>query len=403
MLNHLFICFFFFVSVATNIDTQREKSVSASRSCCVEFLQPSDEGSDESNAETTAEDVEIHPSDSPYSPPFLEKETPLIEETRDTLSPAQHPGGCFREDEIERDDAREQRALEKPEEGSGNGAADQNHEQDVRICRTNSDIWSEFEDLVCEVIEDEEKEQREAAAAAQAHEDGEEQTELDKDVTNTTEVREEEEEPQEANAGKLTTSEEKDTFHQEPEHKHRGGVDGDKEEADTQRDEHTTPPQVHKRPPAVTSHLKDLKENDHCETYSPRGIGRQLVVSKQLKVHQAKAVPVVPPKPQYCRITALTLRQQQQQRDRGDVSPRVPAERAQRAGEPARDGDKDGDGERPALLRESRRDGVEGAARDTKGNSPVSMCFDEAVAIATMRREKERVREGEAEGDGLGK
>lgn len=377
----------------------------------MEFLQPSNEDSDESDAEATAEDVkeaaEFHPSDSPYSPPFLEKETPLIEETRDALSPAQHPGGCFREDETERNDACEQCALEKPEEGSGNEAADQNHEQDVRVCRTNSDIWSEFEDLVCEVIEDEEKEQREAAAAAQADEDGEEKTELDKAVTNKTEAREEEEEPQETNAGKPTeeetTSEEKDTFHQELEHKHREGVDGDQEEADTQRDEHTTPPQVHKRPPAVTSDPKDSKENDNCETYIPRGVGRKLVVSKQLKVHQVKAVPVVPPKPQYCRITALTLRQQQQQRDRRDVSLRVPAEQAQRAGEPARDGDRDKDGERPALLRESRRDEVEGATRDTKRNSPLSMCFDEAVAIATMKREKERVREGEAEGDELGK
>ncbi|XP_037537835.1 rho GTPase-activating protein 30 [Nematolebias whitei] len=397
-------------SVATSIGTQSEKSVSASRSCCVEFLQPSNEDSDESNAETTAEDVkeaaEIHPSDSPHSPPFLEKETPLTEESRDTLSPAQHTEGCFREDETGRDDACEQCVLEKPEEGSSERAADQNHEQDVRICRTNSDIWSEFEDVVCEVIEDEEKEQREAAAAAQADKDGEEKTELEA-VANKTEVREDEEEPQETNAGKLTeeetTTEEKDTFHQELEHKHREGVDRDKEEVDTQRDECTTPPQVHKWSPAVTSDLKDLKENDNCDTYSPAGIGRKLVVSKQLKVHQVKAVPVVPPKPQYCRITALTLRQQQQQRDRRDTSLRVPAEQAQRAGEPARDGDKDGDGERPALLRESRREGVEGATRDTRRNSPLSMCFDEAVAIATMRREKERIREGEAEGDGLGK
>ncbi|KAG5285639.1 hypothetical protein AALO_G00005710 [Alosa alosa] len=48
-----------------------------------------------------------------------------------------------------------------------------------------------------------------------------------------------------------------------------------------------------------------------------QGLGRTLVVSKQVPVrmHQAKAVPVVPPKPQQSRLTALGLRQQMQSRD----------------------------------------------------------------------------------------
>lgn len=357
----------------------------------MEFLQLSSADGDESNTGTTTEDVkeaaDIHPSDSPYSPLFLERE-------RDTLSPAQLPGGCSGEDKTDRDELCEQSALEKPEEGSGEGAADKNHEQDVEICGTISDVWSELEDVVCEVIEDEEKEKREADVVK----DGEEKT--DQSGTSKAGVGDEEEEPQETSAGKLReeeqTTREKHTFHQDLEQKHREGEDGDKEEADTPRDGHTTRPQADRRPPAVTSDL--LKDNDKCENKSPGGVGRQLV-SKQPKVHQVKAVPVVPPKPQYCRITALTLRQQQQRRDGRDVSLRDPAEQAQRAGEP----NGDGDGERTALPKERRRDGAEGTARDARRNSPLSMCFDEAVAIATLRREKERVREGEAEGGGLGK
>ncbi|XP_062384872.1 apoptotic chromatin condensation inducer in the nucleus [Sardina pilchardus] len=48
-----------------------------------------------------------------------------------------------------------------------------------------------------------------------------------------------------------------------------------------------------------------------------QGVGRTLVVSKQapVRTHQAKSVPVVPPKPQQSRLTALGLRQQMQSRD----------------------------------------------------------------------------------------
>ncbi|XP_017266337.1 rho GTPase-activating protein 30 isoform X2 [Kryptolebias marmoratus] len=413
---------------ATITDGQSVKSMTseAPTSCCVEFLQPSNEDKDESNTETKAEDVkeaaEIPSSDSPCSPCASQKETLLIEESGDTLSPAQHPGGCFRENETETDDACEESALEEPKERSGGGAADENHEQDVRTCRTNSDIWSELEDVVCEVIEDEENEQREAAAAAAAQADvvpdekeqttdvTGENTESDKAETNKTDVREEEEESQETNAGKLTEKEkqnpEKNTFNQELEQNNRE-VDPEKEEDDTQRDESRTQPQVDKQPQVITADVKELKENNKGENNSLEGVGRKLVVSKQPKVYQVKAVPVVPPKPQHCKITALTLRQQQQQRERRDNLLRAPAEQEQRAGEPARDGDGDGEAvdrkERPALLRERRRDGVECATRDPRRNSPLSMCFDEAVAKATLRREKERVREGEAEGEGLGK
>uniref|UniRef100_A0AAQ4PMJ7 Si:dkeyp-68b7.12 n=1 Tax=Gasterosteus aculeatus aculeatus TaxID=481459 RepID=A0AAQ4PMJ7_GASAC len=106
------------------------------------------------------------------------------------------------------------------------------------------------------------------------------------------------------------------------------------------------------------------------------GVGRKLVISKHPKVYQAKAVPVVPPKPQHCKITAMSLRQQQQQQQqhgetRGENTARVAAEWEKVC---AGDGEDEGRGRKESASR----------------NSPLSMCFDEAVAIATMRREKEK-------------
>lgn len=57
-------------------------------------------------------------------------------------------------------------------------------------------------------------------------------------------------------------------------------------------------------------------DNETSESNSSlNAVGRMVVISKHPKVHQVKAVPVVPPKPQHCRITALNLRQQQQQQE----------------------------------------------------------------------------------------
>lgn len=132
----------------------------------------------------------------------------------------------------------------------------------------------------------------------------------------------------------------------------------------------------------------DRKKRQQGSDISQGGVGRMLVHSKSPKFYQAKAVPVVPPKPQHCKITALTLRQQQQQRERrgAENTPKVLTEQ-----------DKVCSGHGGERERERRRDGDEGATRDTNRNSPVSMCFDEAVAIATMRREKEKVCEKEKE------
>ncbi|XP_032421906.1 rho GTPase-activating protein 30 [Xiphophorus hellerii] len=265
-------------------------------------------------------------------------------------------------------------------------------EEDNANSRTNSDIWSEIEDVVCEVIEDEESEQsmREASPEADVEEDGEVEEE---DLMNKTE-----ELSLEPNVEK-PSEEERNELNQEAQHQNIEdpvSEETEKEKEDADRAESRTQPSADKQP-VILSNIRDSKEgsNPANGSGSPGGVGRKLVVSKQPKVYQVKAVPVVPPKPQHCKITALTLRQQQQERERRDNALKE------------RDGDGDGETpekkDRPSMLREKRRDGLDAAVRDAKRNSPLSMCFDEAVAIATLRREKERGREGEADPEGLGK
>lgn len=140
-----------------------------------------------------------------------------------------------------------------------------------------------------------------------------------------------------------------------------------------------------------------------------KAVGKQLVISKHPKVLQVKAVPVVPPKPQHCRITALTLRQQQQeQHQTPSVRDRLDSDRGRETmmkvvthqddvceGEQKKDRDKMGRGKEKPILRGGEREG----GIDGRRNSPLSMCFDEAVAIATMRREKEKENEKEKQRD----
>ncbi|KAK5611953.1 hypothetical protein CRENBAI_005370 [Crenichthys baileyi] len=379
-------------------DSQGEKCLisEASTSSSVELELPSIEGNQETNnlTGTTFEDG-----------------NEVLEESGDaSLLETQYPESCAREDVTKRDDTCEQSALEEPEPDGGEGPIDRkDKEEDNGNSRTNSDIWSELEDVVCEVIEDEESEQseRNAAAEGDVEEDGEAE---DQDVTNKTEAGVEEYELfQTPNVGKPTDEamgEERNEheFNQEVQHHDREEVaseETEKEKEDTDRAKSRTQQSADKQP-VISSDIRDLKEGSKSANGDSNsgGVGRKLVVSKQPKVYQVKAVPVVPPKPQHCKITALTLRQQQQQRDRKDKTLKALAEQE-------RDGEGDSEvaekRERPSMLREKRRDGLEGGARDANRNSPLSMCFDEAVAIATQRREKERGREGEADPEGLGK
>nr|XP_029136612.1 rho GTPase-activating protein 30-like [Labrus bergylta] len=165
----------------------------------------------------------------------------------------------------------------------------------------------------------------------------------------------------------------------------------------------------------VKSGIKAMKDGEKHEGSDgvKGGVGRKLVVSKQPKFYQVKAVPVVPPKPQHCKITALTLKHQQQQRERRDADRgRENTLKVQTegdhvcAGGQKKDGDDESEGEgkkeQPELRggereRERRRDLDESLTRDSNRNSPLSMNFEEAVAIITMKREKEKEDEKEKE------
>ncbi|XP_037644310.1 rho GTPase-activating protein 30 [Sebastes umbrosus] len=323
--------------------------------------------------------------------------------------------------------------------------AEEKHEEKMQGDEKEQDsaraIWVELEDVICEVIEDEESKQAEMKNARErvagegeqvAKVSGEEIVEVDEGETNKTEVREEvveeseetteekltdpeiqqEFEEKEINLPKTSELEEeiqgKPTINDEAQHHDREEVvskeNNDKERADEQR--RMEQPSVDKQLNEVRCDMKEGRKREESEG-SPGGVGRKLVVFKHPRVYQVKAVPVVPPKPQHCKMTAHTLRQQHQQREKRDAdrgrenTPRVPTEQTRVCAGDEGEEDVTGEKEKPTLgggekgERERRRDGEESATRDTNRNSPLSISFDEAVAIATMRREKEKECEKE--------
>ncbi|XP_042283415.1 rho GTPase-activating protein 30 isoform X1 [Thunnus maccoyii] len=343
--------------------------------------------------------------------------------------------------------------YEEPTGGDSEEIADKKHEEKMEengkqqhkaLCKTSCKIWDELEDVICEVIEDEESKQGERKGVRDGVEEGavvedvdqiamvfgEKMAKVEEKVINKTEDKiEVVEEPRETAKEKHKDAEtqqefeEKETYlpkrselGKEIQEKHVGkeeAQDHDREEVehkenndkDKANEQLTFPPSIDKkdkRQKEVKSNIRESKEGWKCEE-SQGGVGRKLVISKQspIKIYQVKAVPVVPPKPQHCKMTALTIRQQQQERERRDAACmlKVPTE-----GEQGKDGDLEHEGKgKKELLRvgekdrERRRDGDEGATRDTARNSPLSLCFDEAVAMVTMRREKEKECEKEKE------
>lgn len=292
-----------------------------------------------------------------------------------------------------------QNISEEPSEEGEEVTTDKNHEErqegdkrlDSTVSRTTSEIWDELEDVICEVIEENEQGERGGVSG------------LGGVVEKISEVRIEVEKESRAGADeKLTeaefvenesysseTGEVEETkqvnleFNDEAQHQREEVASKEPENNDEERpdEQHVTPAS------GVKPDRKESQEGRTCAQgdISPRGLGRKLVVSKSPKVCVVKAVPVVPPKPQHCKITALTLRQQQQQqREKQDTENTLRVLTEQ---------DKAGERDR------RRRDGDEGPARDVNRNSPLSMCFDEAVAIATMRRGKEKVCEKERQRD----
>ncbi|KAM3604843.1 uncharacterized protein V6R79_016957 [Siganus canaliculatus] len=296
---------------------------------------------------------------------------------------------------------------------------------------TGREIWDELEDVICEVIEDEERKMAEMESArrceaeeTEAEEDRvENMVKVEDGSPNETDVRMDVVEGFAEAAGAETDVE----MQQKAEEKDRNLAKGSEQDEAIQRkdavidearlqDREDVPwtEKEKRQSTLVKSDMKEVTEDRKCEESdsSLGGVGRKLVVSKNPKIHQVKAVPVVPPKPQHCKITAMTLRQQQQQRERREADrgrEKFPAEPEKvGAGDPGTDGGDGDEGrgkkEKPVPWggereRERWREGEESAARDASRNSPLSMCFDEAVAMATMRREKEKENEKEWQRD----
>ncbi|KAM9349545.1 uncharacterized protein ABDE67_009274 [Symphorus nematophorus] len=445
-------------SKATEEDAQsdKEQPLTPETHCCAEFPLPSSDGSSTMADVAVKEERKVADDSHGGYPPCrtvslaTETETADVpsEEFRDvSVGATEQPGSCEDRDSDEGEDRKvsketedksqemvleikenDENTCEETTEEGNKVIADIKHEeemqesgteQDSAICRTSDAIWDELEEVICEVIEDEERKQAEKNGVARegdAIEDGkveEEEEQIAKvsgekmveGETNETEVRlemveetteeklAEPEMQQETNLPKKheldDTIQGKHAINDKAQHHGREEVvSKEKQNNDEQR---RTPPSIDNQLKEVRSDMKELKESRKCEESddSRGGVGRKLVVSKRPKVYQVKAVPVVPPKPQHCKITALTLRQQEQERERRENSPKVPTEQDRVwAGEQGKDDGDDGD----------EGDGDESATVwDTSRNSPLSMCFDEAVAIATMRREKEKECEKEKE------
>lgn len=355
---------------------------------------------------------------------------------------------------------------EETTEEANEVSADQEHaekmqeggeEQDSAFCGTSSEVWNELEDVICEVIEDEESKQVQKKGARESvagegdtlkEVNGEEEDQIE-NVSGEKMVEVEEGGTNKAEVGVEVVEESMETtedMHADPEmqqefdeketnlpntseldeaiqgkhgicneaQRHDSGevVSKEKENSDKERaDEQRRTTEINKQLKEVRSDMKELTEDRKCEESdsSQGGVGRKLVISKHPKVYQVKAVPVVPPKPQHCRFTALSLRNQQQQKDRRDADRgrentlKAPTEQDKEHGDRDEDGEDEASGkrEKPTLRggekeRDKRRDGDESA---TNRNSPLSMCFDEAVAKATMRREKEKECEKERQRD----
>ncbi|XP_068604914.1 rho GTPase-activating protein 30 [Brachionichthys hirsutus] len=239
-----------------------------------------------------------------------------------------------------------------------------------------------------EMVEDDEGRTNEAEATMEEEKESMETTEDNLIDTNT----EEEFEEEDTSLKQAAKSRGKSSINNETPHDDKKDMISKEEENNGKRTSEAL----------ITSDMKDVRESRKLEEsiLMKGGVGRQLVISKHPKVFQVKAVPIVPPKPQHCKLTAMTLRQQQQQREGNDGGrskenlARVPTEREAVCTEDQ------GRMEKPTLKgeekeRDRRRDGEERAKRDGSRQSPLSMCFDEAVAIATMRREKEKERQRE--------
>ncbi|XP_072296526.1 rho GTPase-activating protein 30 [Eucyclogobius newberryi] len=220
--------------------------------------------------------------------------------------------------------------------------------------RTHDDVWDELEDVICKVIEDMETH----AKVAPTSEDNGETEPVSEAGVNDVENE--------------ATAMQEDQF--ESDIKLQDGHFEARRNQDVAEDANLK--DVVEKPSQIPQNIAQSDNPLDKDIHSVQGVGSKVVTSKPPKVYQAKAVPVVPPKPQHCKLTALMLRQQQQQQ-------RVHDDRRFSHGAEAEE-----QLNMASRAAERRRDG-----EDTSRQSPQSMCFDEAVAIATLRRGKGRESE----------
>lgn len=405
----------------------------------------------EAVAQPPSNDSHFHAQKDAASSSLVESTEQSLDTTEELRTSAEDDACEADTQNYKRDSAVDVSAVEETgEEGSRNlnsvRAEEKVHQEsskpDAAIRRTSSEIWDELEDVVCEVIEEEESKQAEMRReeesvsdqlwdrnviraeepdeqravvleeATVAADGGKTETEVQLEIIEDSGTAKEnvpddgrDQEFEENDRNSMKTKEPDEGIHQEQIisnktelHQCEGLVfrrENEEEQKKANAGLHT-----------LRSDVTEPKEGASIENIDGNqgGVESKLVAFKHPKIHQAKAVPVVPPKPQHCRITALAFRQQQQQQQKerrdpdrgGDNWPRASAEQGTVCGEQVKDRDWSCSGtkERPA-LRGEEADREEAAPRDSRRSSPISMCFDEAVAKATMRREKEKEHERE--------
>lgn len=378
----------------------------------------------ETSAETHSNESDFH----------AQKDEELSLDTRDELNTSCKDDALEADThKHESDSAVDKNAREIPsEQGTTNrhslGVEEKVRQESNRLDaanrRTGSDIWDELEDVVCEVIEEEESRQAEKQkekerfsdqlwdpSAIRAEEPNKHMAVVFEDALiecdggeTEGEVQLETREDPKTTEGNVSDQQGEQLF-EEISSEPKESDDGISAQARLHHCEGLLVKEEDKEEQkcansgsqAPRSNVTKLKEAASVE-YTEGGVGSKLVAFKNPKIQQVKAVPVVPPKPQHCRITALALRQQQKERgepDRGgDVSTRDPVDQGAMCSNLGKDWRCSGTKEGPT-LRPEEADREQKAARDSSRNSPLSMCFDEAVAKATMRREREKEHEKE--------
>ncbi|ROL51477.1 Rho GTPase-activating protein 30 [Anabarilius grahami] len=144
------------------------------------------------------------------------------------------------------------------------------------------------------------------------------------------------------------------------------------------RDEEADEIQEHKEPEEIS---------DHILSTAPKPSPRKMV-------NQMKAVPVVPPKPRNSKLTAFRKQFEHKHTQPTDAAcvetdEEVPRDALEECEKQEEEGSRESHGTGDGVV-DRRKDLHREAEKEVKRNSGISMCFDEAVARATVKRSRER-------------